>query len=117
MKNFFRKSFAVAIIALPIFGAGSVWAGFCGGGKVTNMNEGDANGNHLLVRIDYKKGESALPGTDLAGYIVFNPDAITQARVDAIRKQIMVAYYTDQPVHIYSHNNSCRDATQVEIIR
>ena len=117
MKNFFRKSFFVALIALPLFGAGSAWAGSCGGGKVIHMNEGDANSSKFLVRIDYSKAANTHPNTVHHGFIVFNPDVITQGRVDTIRKQIMAAYYSGESVYIYSHDGNCSNASQIEIFR
>ena len=117
MKNVFRKSFIGALIALPIFGAGPVSAGSCGGGKVINMNEGDANTSNFLIKIDYSKEATSHPFTDYFGFIRFQPDVITQGRVDTIRKQIMAAYYSGEPVTIYSHSNHCSNASQVSVNR
>ena len=117
MKNFIQKTFAAALIALPIFGAGPVWAWSCGGGKITNINEGDANSSNFLVKIDYSKEASMHPGTEYVGHIRFQPNVITQARLDAIKKLILASYFSDQPVYIYSHNNDCGNATQVVITR
>ena len=119
MKNFIRKSFVAVLIALPIFGTGSVWAQSCGAGKITSILEGGWNDNNFRFVIDYSKEKNVqLPNTEYSGwYMMFQPAVITKERVDAIRKLVTAAYFSGDAIRVGSAFNRCDNATQVELIR
>lgn len=105
--------FVIGILMIVL--SNFVYAGACGKGKVTLLEEGYYNTDNLAIKIDYSINKGVHVGTESGGYTLYKKDNISETRVNAIRAVALSALVSWRIVELYSHNNNCSNATQIRI--
>ena len=91
-----------------------LFAGGCGAGKITQILEGGFNTNDYMIQIDYSLRESAHGGSEFHGFVVYK-STLSEIRLNGIKSLALAAMMSGKIVGLYSHNNTCRSATELVI--
>lgn len=100
---------------LLLFLSSSSYAGWCGGGKITNISEGAWNLNDFFIRIDYSVMENGHEGTNWADHWIRFQSNINTDRLNGIRSMAVAAYLSNSTVYVWSHNNRCDAADELRL--
>jgi hypothetical protein len=97
---------------------GTVTAGSCGVGKITEILEGHWNTNYFAIKIDYSNEASSHPETNFhSEWITFRRGSINQRRYEGIRELARLAFVHNYTTSTYSHNDDCSDSTFLGIYK
>lgn len=110
-----KKILAAAAITLATMSQPSL-AGTCGAGKVTAVNIGWNNQEHLLVKIDYSE-KSAVHSDKFANAWIRFPNTLSAARLQYLKNIALLALQSGHTVETYTHSNKCVLADEMTIIR
>ena len=89
-----------------------LFAGGCGAGKITEILEGGFNTNDYMIKIDYSLRKSVHGGSEFHGYVAYK-STLSETRLNGIKSLAIAAMMSGKLVGLYSHNNTCRSATEL----
>lgn len=103
-----------ALSTVLLLASTNVFASVCGTGYITEVIEGNENGNDLLIKIQYTT--DTRPDQDHNGYLSFS-ESLGVERMRGIRAIAYLALANGNQVEISQDSGTCAAATQIKLYR
>lgn len=89
----------------------------CGEGVIMDLKEGGWNLEGVMIKLEGpNSAESGTTDTTRQGFIHFDSNNLTAERAEAVRRIAGMAFAMGSRVWVYSHNNSCKNATEISVL-